>query len=61
MTVKKGEKHPVQLTPSILFPQQPIHIALKGFRDCIILDQEKQTVTINMNKVAKAGYAIKQV
>jgi hypothetical protein len=61
MTVKKGEKHPVQLTPNILFPLQPIHIALKGFRDCIILDQENQTVIINTNKIAKSGYVIKQV
>jgi hypothetical protein len=61
MTAKKGEKNPVTLTPNTLYPLQPIHIALKGFRDCIILDQEKQTVTINMNKVAKAGYVIKQI
>jgi hypothetical protein len=60
MTVKRGEKNPVTLTPNILYPQQPIHIALKGIRDCIILDQEKQTVTINSRKVAKAGYVIKK-
>ena len=61
MTVKTEEKHPVQLTPNILFLLQPIHIALKGFRDCIILDQEKQTVTINTKKVAIAGYVINQI